>query len=193
MDVSSRGCTFTSLDKLILESCFLKVHPFKTRMPLGAIIWRFQLRFQRNLIIHMAKAWHYARMGGTFLRTFFTERTGIRVNPDVVQKLEINIEQHLAESSGVSSVQEYQKQKVTTCSTLPVWFDQSVHQNRRVGWRMFEASRFTDSIHCRFGFVSLVSLVLQKPESPLGTTEIIKQRAVTRRILTTCKLSRHMG
>ena len=38
---------------------------------------------------------------GEFLRTFLTERTGIRVNPDVVQKLE----QHLSESSGVSSAQ----------------------------------------------------------------------------------------
>ena len=55
-------------------------------------------------------------MTGTCLRTFLTERTGIRdvrVNSDVVQKLE----RHLAESSGVFGVSSAQVQSAieTSC------------------------------------------------------------------------------
>ena len=125
-----------------VQSC-LQIHPFKIQFALFVISCHFMsfhvtschfMSFHvtschfmcsrpisSNFIIHTAKNWHSARMTGTCLRTFLTERTGIRirdvrVNSDVVQKLE----RHLAESSGVFGVSSARVQSAieTSCDML---------------------------------------------------------------------------
>ena len=116
--------------------------------------------------------WWDARMGRKFLRTFLTERTGIRINPDVVQKRgsETRTTSCWIKWSKQCPSAEWQKQIVTIYSNLQYDLTlQGVHQNRLVlVWGCLRhTSRLIDFIHCHSlwrvqpGFVSLI---LQRPK-----------------------------